>query len=81
MISASTVGRSALARQHLQEPTRRLVALILDESSTADVPACSAVYAGSELIGITTSGVWSHTLSCSVALAYLRADCARPVEP
>jgi dimethylglycine dehydrogenase len=29
-------------------------------------------------VGLTTSGVWSHTLQKSVALAYVRADLAAP---
>jgi dimethylglycine dehydrogenase len=29
-------------------------------------------------VGLTTSGVWSHTLKQSVALAYVRADLAQP---
>ena len=72
------VGKPALLAQRQRGLARRLVPLVLDDPGTADALACSSVYAGGELVGLTTSGVWSHTLSCSVALAYLRADCTQP---
>jgi dimethylglycine dehydrogenase len=66
------VGRDALLAQSLQGPASQLVPLILDAAGTADAPYCSPVFCGAERIGMVTSGVFSHTLGRSVALAYLR---------
>jgi dimethylglycine dehydrogenase len=70
------VGKAALLAQQRRGVTRRMVPLILDSAGTADAPSCSAVYSGGEVVGITTSGAWSHTLDRSIALAYVRADLA-----
>ena len=47
-----------------------------DSEGDAEAPYCSLVFQGDDTIGLTTSGVWSHTLKRSVALAYVRADLA-----
>ena len=52
--------------------------LLLDAAGTADAPACSPVLDGAALVGLTSSGVWSHTLGRSVALAYVRNELAQP---
>ena len=72
------VGKDALWAQRRQGVARRLVPLVLDGPGTADAPAGGPVFAGTEWVGATTSGTWSHTLSRSLALAYLRADLAVP---
>jgi dimethylglycine dehydrogenase len=72
------VGHEALRRERDSGPRQRLVPLVLDEARDADAPFCSSVFAAKERVGIVTSGVWSHTLGKSVALAYVRADCAQP---
>jgi dimethylglycine dehydrogenase len=69
-------GKAALLAQQQRGVPRRLVPLILDSAGTADALPCCGVYCGSEAVGITTSGAWSHTLDRSIALAYVRADLA-----
>ena len=72
------VGKSALLAERERGVSCRLVPLLLDNAGTADAPYCSSVFKGKDTVGITTSGVWSHTLGRSVALAYVRADLATP---
>jgi dimethylglycine dehydrogenase len=72
------VGREALLAERKNGPARRLVPLVLDQPGDADAPYGSSVYAGEDLAGMTTSGVWSHSLQKSVALAYVRRDLAVP---
>ena len=72
------VGRKALLEESQQPPRWRLVPLVLATAGTADAPYCSSVFCDEERVGIVTSGVFSHTLGQSVALAYVRAEQARP---
>jgi len=72
------VGRAALMAQARAGVTRRCVPLVLEGDGNADPPACSAVLADGRQIGITTSGVWSHTLERSIALAYVSSGLAQP---
>ncbi len=72
------VGRAAVLEERKRGPARRLVPLLLETAGDADAPFCASVYRGDEIVGIVTSGGWSHTLERSVALAYLRADLAAP---
>jgi len=72
------VGRAALVAERERGVKTRLVPLLLDHAGTADAPYCSSVFSAGDAVGITTSGVWSHTLERSVALAYVRADLAVP---
>ena len=67
-------GKSALMTQKARGVTRRLVSLTLDDPGDADVPYCSSVFAGDESVGLATSGVWSHTMNRSVALAYVKSS-------
>jgi dimethylglycine dehydrogenase len=69
-------GKEALQRQQSQGVPRRFVPLILDQPGSADAPYCSGVFAGDQAVGLVTSGVWSHTLERSVALAYVNGNCA-----
>jgi dimethylglycine dehydrogenase len=71
-------GRDALERQAVQGPGQRLVPLVLDAAGNADAPVCSSVFLGTQAVGLVTSGVWSHTLRQSIALAYVRRDLAEP---
>ncbi len=72
------VGREALCAERNAGSRYRFVPLVLDEAGDADAPYCSSVFAGSQRVGTVTSGVFSHTLGCSVALAYVRTPDAQP---
>lgn len=72
------VGKAALAAEHARGAAQRFVPLIFDEDGDAEAPYCAQVFDGETNVGLTTSGVWSHTLKKSVALAYVKADKAAP---
>jgi dimethylglycine dehydrogenase len=72
------VGRDALLAEADRGPERRFVPLLLDAPGDADVPYCSNVLLGDEIVGIATSGAWSYTLNESIALAYVRSTLADP---
>ena len=74
----SFVGRDALLAEHSRGAAQRLVPLVFDQPGEAEAPYCAQVFHGTDNVGLTTSGVWSHTLKQSVALAYVRADLAQP---
>jgi len=65
------VGREALARQKREGLKRRLVGL-KTEGRRFPRPGFK-VYAGSEETGVVTSGGFSPTLGCGIALAYVAA--------
>jgi dimethylglycine dehydrogenase len=71
-------GKEALLAEQRRGIDRRLVPLVFESAGDADVAAGGTVYFGGQAIGIATSGAWSYTLECSLALAYVRADCAQP---
>jgi dimethylglycine dehydrogenase len=71
-------GRDALLAERARGVRQRLVPLVLDAPGDADAPYCSRVFCGPEVVGLATSGVWSHTLDRSVALAYVRSDRTQP---
>ena len=52
--------------------------MLFDADGDAEAPYCAQVFQGDTNVGLTTSGVWSHTLNRSVALAYVRTDLATP---
>ena len=72
------VGKAALVAEHARGAAQRFVPLIFDEDGDAEAPYCAQVFDGENNVGLTTSGVWSHTLNKSVALAYVKADMAVP---
>ena len=74
----SFTGREALLSEQRRGIARRLVPLVLESAAQADALAGSTVYSSEQAIGSTTSGAWSFTLQCSLALAFVRADCAQP---
>jgi len=71
-------GMAALVEEARAGPKERLVPLVLDEAGDADAPACATVWQGDSRAGLVTSGGFGHSLERSIALAYLRADLARP---
>ncbi len=72
------VGKAALVAEHARGAAQRFVPLIFDEDGDAEAPYCAQVFDGDTNVGLTTSGVWSHTLKRSVALAYVSAAKAAP---
>ena len=75
---ADYVGKAALVAEHARGAAQRFVPLIFDDDSDAEAPYCAQVFDGDTNVGLTTSGVWSHTLKKSVALAYVSAAKAVP---
>ena len=75
---ADYVGKAALVAEHARGAAQRFVPLIFDDDSDAEAPYCAQVFDGDTNVGLTTSGVWSHTLKKSVALAYVSAAKAMP---
>ena len=75
---ADYIGKAALVAEHARGAAQRFVPLIFDEDGDAEAPYCAQVFDGEANVGLTTSGVWSHTLNKSVALAYVKADKAAP---
>jgi len=71
------IGRDALRREAAAGPKERFVPLLV-EARDADAAAVSIVYRGSERVGLVTSGGYGYRLNRSIALAYVRADLARP---
>jgi dimethylglycine dehydrogenase len=78
MKKAAFVGREALLADQAHGPGFRFVPLLFDEDGDAEAPYCAQIFLGDTNVGLTTSGVWSHTLQKSVALAYVRTDLAVP---
>ena len=74
----SFVGREAVLAEQARGPHWRFVPLLLQAGGDAEAPYCAQVFQGDTNVGLTTSGVWSHTLQHSVALAYVRTDLAAP---
>lgn len=72
------VGKAALLAEIARGPAQRFVPLVFDDAGDAEAPYCAQVFDGDTNVGLTTSGVWSHTLQQSVALAYVRTACAAP---
>ncbi len=70
-------GKAALLAEQARGVRQRLVPLTLDAPGDADAPYCSRVFAGSESVGLATSGTWSHTLGQGVVLAYVRSEFTR----
>ena len=64
------MGRDAALRQRDEEPSHRLVTLVVD---AADADACGdePVLAGDRVVGFVTSGGYGHRVGASIALAYV----------
>lgn len=76
--AAEFVGKQALLAEIARGPAQRFVPLTFDAPGDAEAPYCAQVFDGDTNVGLTTSGVWSHTLRQSVALAYVRTAQATP---
>jgi dimethylglycine dehydrogenase len=64
------IGREAARRQRDQEPSHRLVTLVVD-AADADAHGDEPVLAGDRVVGFVTSGGYGHTVGASLALAYV----------
>jgi dimethylglycine dehydrogenase len=64
------VGRDAALQQRDQEPSHRLVTLVVD-ATDADAQGDEPVLAGDRVVGFVTSGGYGHTVDASIALAYV----------
>jgi glycine cleavage system aminomethyltransferase T len=74
------IGAAALANG--QEPTRRLVCLVLDDSLSVALGS-EPVRVEGEIVGRVTSGGYGHTVERSIAYAYVpteRGAVGQPVE-
>jgi glycine cleavage system T protein len=74
------IGREALIAK--QEPERRLVCIVLDESRSVALGS-EPVRIEGDLVGRVTSGGYGYTVERSIAYAYVpaaNADVGRPVE-
>ena len=80
MTKPDFVGKAALEAELAGGGSAyRFVPMVLDEPGDADAPFCATVLdADGESIGIVTSGGWSFTLDCSIALGYVRPSFAEP---
>jgi dimethylglycine dehydrogenase len=58
-------------------PQVRFVPLLVD-AGDADAAAVSIVFQDDAQVGLVTSGGYGHRIGRSIALAYVRADLARP---
>jgi len=71
------IGQPALKQESVSGPRERFVPLLVD-AGDADAAAVSVVYSGNEYVGLVTSGGYGYRLKQSIALAYVRADLAKP---
>ncbi|MFN3765053.1 MAG: FAD-dependent oxidoreductase, partial [Aliihoeflea sp.] len=72
------LGKAALASEKQVGITKRFAILTLDTPGACDAPYMSTVWHENEIVGETTSGGWGHRVDQLIALAMLRADCAKP---
>jgi dimethylglycine dehydrogenase len=67
------IGRDSALRDRDRRPKQRLVTLAI-ESTDADAAGYEPVYVGTDLVGFVTSGGYGHTVSSSLAMAYVDSD-------
>jgi dimethylglycine dehydrogenase len=75
--SKSFTGREATLARKLQSTAMQLVYLSLDSPET-DCLGNEPVFDGEKMIGVTTGGAYGHTVSQSLAFAYVPPDYAAP---
>jgi dimethylglycine dehydrogenase len=71
------IGREAALRQRDQEPSHRLVTLVVD-AADADAYGDEPVLADDRVVGFVTSGGFGHTVGKSIALAYVEPRLVAP---
>ena len=68
-----------MLRDRQYAPQRRLVTLIID-AADADAIGDEPVWHDGKVVGWVTSGGYGHSVSKSIALAYIPTALVRPVE-
>ena len=71
------VGREALLQQRASGPPRRRLVQFRVDDPDAMLYHNEPIYRDGEAVGITTSGMYGHTLGGAVALGYVRARSRR----
>jgi dimethylglycine dehydrogenase len=69
-LNSLRLEKSFALRQREQEPSHRLVTLVVD-AADADAQGDEPVLAGERVVGFATSGGYGHTVGASIALAYV----------
>ena len=71
------LGRDALLAQKAAGLRKRFVAMVV-ENEVASAHAGDPIYAGSELVGVVTSGEYGHTIGKNLALGFVDGKYAAP---
>jgi aminomethyltransferase len=74
-------GSDVLAQTRADGPTRRLVALRMDEERAVPRPECPILDGEGAAVGVVTSGTFSPTLQRGVGLGYVPSALAPPDTP
>lgn len=69
------VGRAATEKFKAEGPARRLVTLVIADAPM-DVVGDEAIMRGDEAVGYVSSGGYAHHLKESMAMGYVRSECA-----
>ena len=70
------IGRDAAEKARQAGPARRLCTLVVD-ADDADVAAYEPIWLDGAVVGICTSGGYSHFSGCSVAIGFLPVESIR----
>ncbi len=73
-LSREFIGRDNLAARQENGYNIELAYLVFDDDVPCECSGNEAVYAGEELIGLTTGGAFGYRVGKSLAFAYLRPD-------
>ena len=68
--SSDFIGREAAELERLNPPERQLVAFVV-EAQDADVWGYEPIWHNGEVVGFCTSGGYSHTQDCSLAIGFV----------
>jgi dimethylglycine dehydrogenase len=71
------IGRDKALAERAHAPARRLVTLVV-EANDADATGYEPIWAGTVLVGFTTSGGYGHNAALSLAMGYVSAAHADP---
>ena len=76
-LSRSFIGSDAVTKKRLEELEMVIVYCEVETNDT-DCRGNEPIYVGDNLVGLTTSGAWSHTVGKSVAFAYVAPELEAP---